>query len=83
MNQSVFSFSRFLGGAYKTLTIANQIIPLYKQVSPVIKNARSVFSTISELNKSNKSVIKKNKVNNSDVLSQKKELSLNNPVFFV
>ena len=88
MNPSGLTFSRILGGAYKTLTIANQVIPLYRQVSPMIKNARNAFSIINEINKSNKKE-KKNigfnnvKLQTKNVVSQKKELSLNNPIFFI
>ena len=80
MNPSGFTFSKFLGGAYKTLNVANQLIPLYKQVSPMVKNARNAFSIISEFNKSNK-ISKKKDVNKKNL--QKKELPLNNPVFFI
>ena len=86
MNPSGFTFSRFLGGAYKTLSIANQIIPLYQQVSPMIKNAKSAFSIISDLKKPNKNTSIKyinNKSVNTVKTIQKKELSLNNPKFFV
>ena len=81
VNPSNFTFSKFLGGAYKTLTLANQIIPLYQQVSPMVKNARNAFSIIKGVNKSN-NFVKKNKSVNSETKIQKKELSLNNPVFF-
>ncbi len=35
---------KVLGGIQKTLNIANQVIPLYVQVKPIIKNAQSAFS---------------------------------------
>jgi len=81
MNQSSFTFSKVLSGAYKTLGLANQIIPLYQQVSPMVKNAKSAFSVLKNFNKNTKvntvkPIIKKN------IKSEKKELSLNNPVFF-
>lgn len=80
MNTSSLVFSKFLSSVYKTLTIANQVIPLYRQVSPMVKNAKNAFSIISEISKSNKPQISKSNSNNSN--KQKKELSLNNPVFF-
>ena len=83
MNPSSFTFSKFLSGAYKTLNVANQIIPLYKHVSPMIKNARNVFSIISEINKSNKPARINYSKSKKNSIHQKKELSLNNPVFFV
>ena len=77
MNQSSFGFTNVLNGISKTLNLANQVIPLYKEVSPMVKNAKNVISTISSSNLFNKRAIKKTVQTN-----QKKELSLNNPVFF-
>ena len=36
---------KVLGGIQKTLNIANQVIPLYAQIKPIIKNAQSALST--------------------------------------
>lgn len=79
MNISSFTFPKILNGAYKTLTLANQIIPLYQSISPMVRNAKNTFSILKEFKKETN--IKPNtpiKVNNY----QKKELPLNNPVFF-
>jgi len=59
MNPSGVGFSKFLSGAYKTLNLANQIIPLYQQISPMVKNARNVFSVISKSNLLKKDNVKK------------------------
>ena len=80
MNQSSFIFSKVLSGAYKTLGLANQIIPLYQQVSPMVKNAKSAFSVLKNFNTNSKVSTSKPIIKN--IKSEKKELSLNNPVFF-
>lgn len=82
MNLSGVDFSKFLSGAYKTLNLANQIIPLYQQISPMVKNARNSFSVISKSNLLKKDNVKKSVNLNNNQIVQKKELSLNNPVFF-
>lgn len=76
MNPSSLTFSKILSGAYKTLNVANQIIPLYRQVSPMIKNARNTFTLLKEFRKPTYNSVKVEKV-----VEQKKE-QVNNPVFF-
>lgn len=44
------SFSKIIGGLSKGLSIANQVIPLYQQAKPLIKNAQSAFSILKNLN---------------------------------
>lgn len=44
--KSAFSFSKIIGGLSRTLSIANQLIPLYKQAMPMIKNARTILSAL-------------------------------------
>lgn len=46
------TLSKVIGGLSKTLNLANQIIPLYKEAIPVVNNAKSVFSILKDLNKS-------------------------------
>mgnify|MGYP004570124121 FL=1 len=78
------SFSKVLSGISKSLGIVNQAIPIYKEIKPMISNARKVIDIAKEFNKTNnlktidvsekKEVVKKNittsTINNS------------NPVFF-
>lgn len=78
MNTGGFTFSKILSGAYKTLNLANQIIPLYQSVSPMVRNAKNTFAILKEFKKV--PTIKTNKTITNNY--QKKELSLNNPVFF-
>ncbi len=41
-----FSLTKIIAGLSKTLKIANQVIPLYGQVKPMITNARQAFSLL-------------------------------------
>lgn len=52
-----FSMLSILNGVSRTLNIANQLIPLYKQVKPIINNSSKILSNIKGLNfNTNKSV---------------------------
>lgn len=46
-----FSFSSLLSGAQKTLNFVNQAIPVVKQVSPMMKNAKTMFRVMNEFKK--------------------------------
>lgn len=43
--------SSFISGTQKTLGLVNQAIPLIKQMSPVMKNAKTMFKVMSEFKK--------------------------------
>lgn len=45
------NFSGILNGTQRTLNIVNQAIPLVKQVTPVMKNARTMFRVMNEFKK--------------------------------
>lgn len=57
------SISNFLNGTQKVLNIANQTIPLVKQIKPVVGNAKTVFKVMNEFKKVN---IQPEKINNND-----------------
>lgn len=40
------SFGKILGGLSKTLSVANQVIPLYQQAKPLISNLGSTMSIL-------------------------------------
>ena len=42
--------TKIISGISKTLNIANQAIPIYKEIKPMVGNARKVISVIKELN---------------------------------
>ena len=48
---SGIKWSSILGGTQKVLNIANQAIPMIKQVSPVMKNAKTMFRVMNEFKK--------------------------------
>ncbi len=81
---SGLSFSKIIGGITKTLGIANQVIPIYREVKPIIGNAKNMFSIIKEFRSSpSSSVNSNNNVQSIQNITQQKKSSTNsNPVFF-
>jgi len=83
----------FINGTQKTLNIINQAIPLVKQVSPVVKNAKTMFKVMSEFKKVDKptTVLTNNErgiddINETNISSnnkQYKNLNDNGPTFFI
>ncbi|MEG1892609.1 MAG: hypothetical protein RR189_01790, partial [Bacilli bacterium] len=91
MVSSGLTLGKVIGGISKTLSVANQIIPLYQQAKPMISNAKKVMSILKEFNKpSSTSNINKTKINNNktNVIEGNIKKSTNNstplssPVFF-
>lgn len=85
------NWSSLLSGTQKTLGIVNQAIPLVKQVSPVMKNAKTMFKIMNEFKKvdtpapNNIQVSKTNSNNdNSATENTSIEQKINNgPTFFI
>lgn len=71
------SILRILNGISKTLNIANQMIPLYKQVKPLITNSGKILNNINNLNLKNN--INKTQDTNQVIKNNKKEIG---PTFF-
>ena len=44
------SLLKIINGLSKTLTIAKEVIPLYKQVKPIISNSGKLLNNINKLN---------------------------------
>ena len=95
---SLFSggkISSFINGTQKTLSVINQAIPLVKQVSPVVKNAKTMFKVMNEFKKVDTSTTSPNNtinpeiINNSDIVAPQNqtgkphESSNNMPTFFL
>ena len=85
------SIGNFLNGTQRILNIANQTIPLVKQVKPMIGNAKTMFKVMNEFKKVEvpKENILRNNSNteidmNSNInsLSNKEEYDLG-PTFFI
>lgn len=67
---SGFSLGKILSGTERALNFANQAIPLVKQVSPMIGNAKTMFKVMNEFKKTEKpiqttndTIIKENNIN--------------------
>ncbi len=81
------SIGSFINGTQKVLNIANQTIPLVKQVRPMISNAKTVFKVMNEFKKvniptnTNSSVSKRNiteEINDTNNL----DTNISGPTFF-
>ena len=85
--QSGLTFTKVLSGIAKTLNVANQVIPLYREAKPMINNAKSIISVVREMGKSTNSkekVVANNSNNNSikkDTVNKRNRF--NNPKFFL
>lgn len=44
-----FSFSKIVSGVNNTLNVVNRAIPIYKQVTPIVKNVKSAFNTANSI----------------------------------
>ena len=82
---SKINFSSIINGTTKTLNLINQAIPMFKQVSPMIQNAKTMFSVMNEFNK-----IEPIKTNNvakdtsyNEIESTKQYQNNNYPTFFI
>lgn len=76
------SLLKIVNGLSRTLNIANQMIPLYKQVKPVIANSGKILAGIKSLN-----TVKVNNSNNNAAVKINPEPitttpNLNVPTFF-
>ena len=83
------ALSNFLNGTQRVLNIANQTIPLVKQVRPMIGNAKSMFKVMNEFKRVDKKLDSTNKIDNSinndtKIIQTVKENSVNTsgPTFF-
>lgn len=48
---SRLSLSSIISGTSRTLNFVNQAIPVVKQVSPIMKNLKTMFNVMNEFNK--------------------------------
>lgn len=75
---SPFSFGKIIGGISKTLNVANQVIPLYKEAKPMIQNARNAFSIIKEITNTTTNKVITNTEKNMKPIKAKIEIIKNN-----
>ena len=87
------TLTKFLNGINSTLNIMNKAVPLYKEVSPMIKNFNKTYKNIkngkNELSNTIKLLKLKNKIkkdfNNEyePKTISKKNTNINSPQFFI
>lgn len=58
------NFGSILTNTSKTLNVINQAIPVVKEVSPLLKNAKTMFRVMSEFNKPD--IVNEEVINNID-----------------
>lgn len=54
---SRISLSSIINGTSKTLNLVNQAIPVFKQMSPIVKNAKTIFNVMNEFKKTDEESI--------------------------
>lgn len=80
------TFTKVISGISKTLNVANQVIPLYKEAKPMINNAKTIFGALRDLGKSNNTQsVSSSKVEaiKKDTIPETRIISNNNPTFFL
>lgn len=84
------TFTKVLGGISKTLNIANQVIPLYREAKPMIRNAKTILSVLKDVNKptnnpkeKNKKTLNTSNISNEKSISSPPTIKNNNLVFFL
>ena len=80
------SFTKVISGISKTLNVANQVIPLYKEAKPMINNARTILGALKDMGKSNNTqTISSPKVEpaKKDTTPSIRTVSNHNPTFFL
>lgn len=80
------TFTKVLSGISKTLNVANQVIPIYKEAKPMINNAKTILGALKEFGKSNNSNSSTSSTNQDttkkDTTPSIRTVS-NNPKFFL
>lgn len=82
------TLTKVIGGISKTLSIANQVIPLYREAKPMINNAKTILSVLKGVNTSKTSNSSGNASTNitqqkKDTPKVERKVNTNNPVFFL
>ncbi len=72
------NFSSILSGTQKALNFANQDIPVVKEISPMIKNAKTMFKVMNEFKKADRP----SKINNKENTIINTKPNNNSPTFF-
>lgn len=78
------TIGKVFSGISKSLNVINQLIPIYREVKPVIGNAKNILSVLKDVNTS--SINKESSTTSIDTkkdISNIENISNNNPVFFI
>lgn len=78
------SLVKIINGISKTLSIANQVIPIYQKAKPALSNIRNVFGILKEMNKPTKET--KKEINIKPLQSDEtktKPIETKSPTFFL
>lgn len=75
------NLGNILTNTQKSLGIVNQVIPIVKEVKPMINNAKSVFKIASLLNDNPKN--SNEKTDSSQVKSSVVNIDSNKPIFYI
>lgn len=88
---SKINFGSIINGTSRTLNLVNQALPIFKQMSPVVRNAKTMFKVMNEFKKTdiptnNENNNTTNNINDNDI-STATETSIysyanNVPTFF-
>lgn len=79
---SGINFRSILSGTQKTLNFVNQLIPTIKQITPIVRNAKTMFNVMNEFKKSDKNTSKA--TNNISKTNENIFVKKNNaPTFFI
>ena len=81
------NFTKVLSGISKTLNVANQVIPIYKEAKSIIINAKTILGALKDIGKSNNKTTSSNNSNNVSIKKEEapiKDISSSNaPRFFL
>lgn len=66
--------SSIINGTQKTLGIVNQAIPLVQQLSPIMKNAKTMFKVMNEFKRAEKPKNSNNALNNTNGIFTENEV---------
>lgn len=78
---SGLTFGKVLNGISKTLSIANQVIPLYQQAKPMINNAKTIINVLKGI-KSTPTTTPKIKITQKEKEIKTTNINSNTPIFF-
>ena len=79
---TALNISKVLSSISKTLGVVNQAIPIYKEIKPMITNAKKVINIVKEFNKTNdeKQIVSKKEA--TTIVTSSQNSNGSNPVFF-